>query len=213
MGFFDDDDDEDDDSGEDELPETTYFVFFGSPGKKTAKITSGPRLPTDHSNWRDGARIPVEIAQPLVYEIEEDDEGILRPYFDALGAPLMSLELVNAFNKAGVDNLDTYDAIVREVRTGREHRYKAVNIIGLVSGADMAKSEYENSGLGEGDSGDVWFEKLVLDEKKLAGHLMCRLAENVGIVLVHRKVVDVVNAAEIPGAEYMGFAHPSERSG
>jgi hypothetical protein len=212
MGIFDDDDDENDEATE-ELAETDYFVFYGSPDRDTAKITSGPALPEDYTNWRDGAKIPVEIPQPLVYEIEEDDEGILRPYFDALGAPIMSLELVNAFKKAGVDNLDTYDAIVREVRTGREHRYKAVNIIGLVSGADMAKSEYENSGLGEGDAGDVWFEKLVLDEKKLAGHLMCRLAENVGIVLVHRRVVDVVNAAKIPGAQYIGFAHPAERSG
>lgn len=213
MGIFDDDDDDEAGEPAEELAETDYFVFFSSLGHGTATITSGPVLPEEYSNWRDGAKIPVEIPQPLIYEIEGDDEGVLWPYYDATGAPLMSLELVNAFSKAGVDNLDTYDAIVREVRTGREHRYKAVNIIGLVSGADMAKSEYENSGLGEGDSGDVWFEKLVLDEKRLAGHLMCRLAENVGIVLVHRRVVDVVNAAKIAGAQYIGFAHPAERSG
>ena len=212
MGIFDDDDDDEAGEPAEELAETDYFVFFSSLGRGTATITSGPVLPEEYSNWRDGAKIPVEIPQPLIYEIEGDDEGVLWPYYDATGAPLMSLELVNAFSKAGVESLDMYDAIVREVRTGREHRYKAVNIIGLVSGADMARSEYRPL---------VWVRATPATSglkswcwmKKLAGHLMCRLAENVGIVLVHRRVVDLVNAAKIPGAQYIGFAHPAERSG
>lgn len=210
-GFFDDEDEEE----EETLPETNYFVFFSQLDRQSARVTTSSELPPRYDTWMTGARIPVELPQPLVYEIEPEDEGKLRPYIEEPGAPLMSMELLDALRKAGVDNLDTYDALVREVRTGREFiEYKAVNIIGLVNAADMEQSEYTRSGLGdESDLIDLWFEKLVLDESKLKGQLFFRLAENVGVVLAHRKVVDAVNAANITGSEYIGFAHPAERSG
>ncbi|MBI5017321.1 MAG: hypothetical protein HZB55_17780 [Deltaproteobacteria bacterium] len=138
----------------------------------------------------------------------------MRPYFEEPGAPLMSDELIGALRDAGVDNLDTYEAVIREVRTGREYKnYKAVNIVGIISGADMTKSDYTDSGLSDEASGDLWFDKLVLDETKLAGNLFFRLAENVAIVLASRRVVDVVRAAAIPGGEYLEFAPPEDYSG
>jgi hypothetical protein len=200
--------------GQEPLAETNYFVFFSTVDKRSAKITSGPRLPPLYDNWRSGRRIDIAIPTPLVYEIEPDDEGTLRPYFRELGAPLMSDDLIAVLRTAGVDNLDTYDAVIREVRTGREHRnYKAVNIVGLVDGADLAKSKYTTSGLSGDPIVNVWFEKLVLDEAKLAGNLFFRLAQNVGMVLAHKRVVDAINAANLPGRQYLEFAHPGEFRG
>ena len=200
---------------EEQLPESNYFVFLtGGLDKFCARISSGPKLPPRYSNWMTGRRIDVDIPEPLIYEIDPEDEGKLRPFFREPGAQIMSNELIVTLQQAGVSNLDTYNAIVRETRTGREYLdYKVVNIVGLVSGADLQKSKYSTSGLSDDCVLDLWFEKLVLDEDKLAGHLFFRLAENASIVLMHRAIVDIIKSANIPGREYLLFLHPGEFSG
>jgi hypothetical protein len=195
-------------------PETNYFVFFTEADRQSAKVTMATELPPRYANWMSGSRLPIEVPNPLVYTISAEDEGILRPYFRNPGAPLMSDELIGVLQKAGVDNLDTYNAVIREIRTGKEHHnYKAVNIIGLVSGADMAKSQYTGSGLSDDPVVGLWFSKLVLDEQKIAGQLLFRLAENVSIVLAHKKVVDAIKASNIPGLRYLAFANPASYAG
>ena len=53
---------------------------------------------------------------------------------------LMSEAMVDALLGAGVDNLDTYPAILVDSLNQREFRYVAVNILGLVSMADVANA-------------------------------------------------------------------------
>lgn len=206
-GLWDADDDE-------QLTESTHYVLYSKADENSARISSGPALPPQYDNWMTGSRIEVDLPEPLIYLIDPEDEGIMRPYFRSPGAPLMSIELLAAIRSAGVDNIDTYDAVIRETRTNREfHNYKAVNIIGLISAADLDASVYTSSGLSDEPIMDLWFDKLVLDEDKITDNLFFRLAENVAVVLAHYSVVDAVEAADIPGSEYLGFAHPSERSG
>jgi len=202
------------DDEEEPLPDTNYFVFLTDADRESAKVTMVTQLPPRYANWMTGSRIPIEIPRPLHYAIRAEDEGTLRPYFRTPGAPLMSNDLIGVLGAAGVDNLDTYDAVIREERTGKEYRnYKAVNIVGVVSAADMGKSEYTDSGLSENERVAHWFNKLVLDENKIAGNLLFRLAENVSIVLVHKRVVDAIQASSIPGLRYLEFAHPAEYAG
>ena len=54
----------------------------------------------------------------------------------------MSDELIDALRSAGAGNLETFEAVIEEVGTGRVHRgHKAVNVIGLVSCAGLGASD------------------------------------------------------------------------
>jgi hypothetical protein len=197
----------------DPLPETNYFVFRARVDEDSARISSEPKLPPRYDTWMTGQRLPIELPDPMVYSIDEPDEGTMLPYFTAPGAPLMTDELLGVFEASGVDSLDVYNAIIQETRTGKEYaNYKSVNVVGLVSAADLSESEYSPPTMGE-PLVDVWFEKLVLDEGRCGGQLMFRLAEAVNVVLVHKKVKELVEASQIDGLEYLQFKHPLEHVG
>jgi hypothetical protein len=196
------------------LYDTNYFVFsktYGDDDIQWASISKTPKLPEGSHNWRTGHLIKTEIPTPLIYEIDPDDEGELIPYYDAVAQPLMSDDLVNALQKSGVNNLEVFPAVIRETRTGREYtNYKAVNIVGLVAAADST-SETKDLGLGNGDGMlDSWFSKLVVDEEKAGGFLMFRMAENVTTILIHKKVKDALESADVPRKEHLMFIHPAK---
>ncbi len=197
------------------LYDTNYFVFTTSyDDDDLGRISTEPQLPSEIDNWWVGKRLEIQPSTPLVYQIDEDDEGTLVPFFEELDAPLMSEPLIEVLRSAGVDNLDTYDAVIRETRTGREHRgYKAVNIVGLVKAADES-SNTEDLGLGD-DDGLIatWFEDLVVSEARARGLLLFRLAESVSTILIHKRVKEQIESASIPGVEHLVFIHPARWSG
>jgi hypothetical protein len=208
--FEDEDDDvEDEDDDEEELPPTTYYVL-DSTADDEADITRGPRLKGPLDNWMGGERWAVDVPSNLVFQIEEDDEGVMLPFFNDV-VPLMRVDLLKALREAGVDNIDDYPAIIRETRSGREYRdYRVVNIIGAVRAADLAASDVEPSGFDGSFDIDAFFNTLKLDESAAQGLLLFRLAESVGTILVHAKVREHV---EKSGIEHMEFVHPAEWSG
>jgi hypothetical protein len=98
--------------------------------------------------------------------------------------------------RCGVDNIDTYPAVLVDNANEREFRYFAVNILGLVAAADLSKSQWSNF-----DSAarlDTHFESLAVDPAKARGHLMFRLAEDTGTIIVHAKVKQALESAGIP---------------
>jgi len=196
------------------LYDTDYYVFIGYGDDTCAKISKGPDLPSAYNNWRSGHIIKANIPEPLRYEIHEDDEGVMRPFFSAESQPLMSDGILEILFKCGVDNLDTYRAEIVETRTEKIHvDYKAVNIIGLVAAAGE-ESETKSLGLGPDDSlVSSWFEKLVISETKAHGFLMFRMAESVSIVIVHRKIKEAVENANLPGVDKLDFIHPARWKG
>jgi len=64
--------------------------------------------------------------------------------------------------------------------------YKVVNVVGVVAGADLGRSVYEAS------DGvpliDVSFDSLAIDEKRVAGLLLFRLAESLSAIVVHDRI-------------------------
>src|SRR5438874_10545111 len=123
-----------------DLPATSYYVLVCYDGEE-ADITRGPRLPKPLDNWMGGKRWKTEPPKDLVFEIDEDDEGTMIPFFDDV-IPLMRADMLEGLRKVGVDNIDDYPAIVRETRTAREYKnYRAVNIIGPIRAADLAGSD------------------------------------------------------------------------
>jgi hypothetical protein len=186
--------------------ETNYFILECYRDEDSADPTL-PDLRPPLDNWLGGERLDVEVPQPLIFEIKSGDEGELLPLYTR-AILLMSDDLVQALREAGVDNIDCYDAIVREESTGIEHTdYKAVNIVGVVRAANLTKSDATELGLADDGLINVFFASLVLDEENTRGALLFRLAENVSYIIVHRKVRDHLLAS---GFERLSFEVPEE---
>jgi len=192
-----------------ELPATTHYIFKCSEGNQ-ALLTRPPLLAPPLDNWMGGERWGVNVPKDLVFEIDEDDEGAMLPFFEDV-IPLMRTDLIAELRAAGVDNIDDYPAIVRETRTGREYDdYRAVNIIGAVRGADVSRSDIDPSSFDGELLIDAVFRRLVLDESAIEGLLLFRLAENVSIILIHQDVRDHLTRT---GIESLSFIHPAEWGG
>jgi hypothetical protein len=135
--------------------------------------------------------------------LTEHRNGVSRgvPRQTPSNAPLMRQDLLDALAAAGVDNLQLFDAVLQDPQAAREHRdFKAVNVVGVASAADMEKSVM----LGTSDSTmiDADFDQLVFDEKRPGGLFLFRLAENVSAIVVHEKVKHMIEERNIPGMTF-----------
>lgn len=183
-----------------------YYVMVGEGRHPIMPIASGPDL---EGNWRLGQPITEPVPQPLVYLLNPRYEGQPKPMYYEKAIPVMRDDVAAALSKAGVDNIQYFDAVLKNPATGAEYRnYKAYNIVGLVACADMAASTL--MGTSASRMGDVDFESLVIDESKTGGALLFRLAENVSAIVVHESVKAAIEAAGIPGFVFYG---PGEWSG
>ena len=100
------------------------------PRRGDAVISSYPNLASPMDNWMGGVRWTTPVPEPLVFEIAEEEKGVMRPMFSTHFL-LMSDPLVGALRQSGVDNIEVYTAVIREIETGRTYDdYKAVNILG-----------------------------------------------------------------------------------
>ena len=115
------------------------------------------------------------------------------PAFLSAAIPLFTVELLEALQACGVDNLDTYPVEMTDPHSPEIiKRYRAVNIIGLISAADMARSKaVVHAG---GPLIDVSFDKLVIDPAKTGAAKFFRLAEATGTLVVHESVRDFLVA-------------------
>lgn len=148
--------------------------------------------------WMTGQMIREPVPNPVVFEVDEDYDGELLPMYDD-SILLMRDDLLASLSAAGVDNLQTFPAVVRGPGSQTHSNYKAVNIVGLISCANM-DSSVRVPGT-ESDLIDVDFESLVIDEERTGGALLFRLAEAVNAIVVHRAVRERVEAA-IPGMTF-----------
>jgi len=176
-----------------------YFVMEPnmSGGMLLAPIAKAP----NRQSWTVGARFTAAPALPIVVKIREGYETAEpRPFVDV--PPIMSDELLTVLRAAGVTNLDVYDAVLRSADGSVELKgYKAFNLIGLIKAADLAASTFA-----PGNPSrflDASFDGLVIDEKKVKGVLMFRLAEHTSAVVVHGSIRAAIEAAGIAGIEFV----------
>lgn len=172
-------------------------------------IARGPE-PQIAESWMLGRPIDERsVQQPLKYILDPDYGGTPKAMYGAEVQPVMRDDLVDVLTKAGVDNVQYFRAELFDPESGKQYtNYKAFNIVGLVAAANMQKSEL----MGTSDStiGDVDFHALVLDESKLGGLLLFRLAEKISAIVVHEKIKTAIEAARIQGFVFYG---PGEWSG
>jgi hypothetical protein len=118
--------------------------------------------------------------------------------------PLMSRRLVDALRSAGVANLQTFETRLASVQGDSPpptDHYLAVNIVGCIAAADLARSQINPEVPDRLVSTD--FYALAIDVDKAGGQLMFRLAENVSAVLVHQRVKAAVEAAGIDSLTWL----------
>ncbi|MCK6528885.1 hypothetical protein L6R50_15425 [Myxococcota bacterium] len=93
--------------------------------------------------------------------------------------PVASRPLLDSLIQAGVNNIQTFPAVLRNQDTGEEWaNYFAMNIVGLVDGADMASSVYDTVMEGDGLPPLVDFTDLSLADAKVGVHLLFRVVQS-----------------------------------
>lgn len=104
---------------------------------------------------------------------------------------IMSKRLVTTLQSSGVDNLQIFPAEIKHNITGEViHDFVVVNVIGMVSCADLSKSDAT-------PLADVnYFHKLAIDANKTRGALMFRLAESRIDVIVAEQVAKNIEKGE-----------------
>jgi hypothetical protein len=187
-------------------PEPNYFVMTCEglyPAADVRRVTKVPGTP-----WFNGQPVRTGVPEPVVFTVDPDYPGDLKPLY-LEGVPLIRDDLVKALSEAGVDNLQLFPAVVQDKKKKKEYtNFKVFNVIGAISAANMGESTV----MGTSDSTkiDVDFDSLVLDESKIGGALLFRLAEAVSAIVVHKKVKEHIEASKIPGMTFYG---PGEWSG
>ena len=159
------------------------------------------------ADWDLGRKHTVPIPQPLEFELKPlnpnaSDHGPDLPEYFKGPIPLFRDDLIAALREIGVDNLDVYDVTIKDPDNGESYtNYKAVNIIGAIAAADMARSAATvHPG---GAVLDVEFDGFAVDEERTGGALMFRLAENTQAILVHEKVADHLDERGFDALDYL----------
>jgi hypothetical protein len=186
--------------------ETNYFVMSCEgivPGTMIGTFPKIMALP-----WMSGQPIKGKIPEPLEFELDPMYKGKLKPFYKGR-IPLMRDDLIAALRKAGVDNLQLFTAVLKDPFEKKEHKdYKAFNVVGAIAAADLKKSKTMFPQ--KAKKIDMTFDTLAIDESKVGGPLMFRLAESVNAIMVHSKVKLVVEESGIVG---MTFYKPEEWAG
>jgi hypothetical protein len=176
-----------------------YWVLSAG-GNPNAMLLSALPKPGPFQGWMSGrpfAKLPV---QPVVATVKPGYEQADAPVFDE-SPQVMTNEFLEVLRSAGVDNIDVYDAEIQSKDgTVRLQGYQAYNIVGLVSAADLAKTEFAADNPSRQIDGSI--RSLVVDETKARGLLLFRLAESVDTILVHRSIKAALERHGFRGVQF-----------
>jgi hypothetical protein len=125
-----------------------------------------------------------------------DDEDTVLAELWKSPLPAMSKRLHAVLVEAGVSNLDAYPLEIADPSSGEVlHDHVAFNLIGKVAAVDLTASVMAATNTDKMVSAS--FDQLALDEQRIGGALMFRLAESVSTIIVHRSVKERIESAGI----------------
>lgn len=134
-------------------------------------------------NFISGNIISASIDNPMVFTTDAKAGDTLRDFFDA-SYPIISKRFLDLLTNSGVDNLQIFPAIVKSEIDGTIwDDYFSINILGLISCADLSKSTYS-----EIMPGHYRFKELAINAEKAHGALLFRLKEHSPTIIMHRSV-------------------------
>jgi hypothetical protein len=166
----------------------------------TSGITKEPDLPGFGTSFLTGALIAEPIQTPMTFSSTFSQQDPPKS-MAGLSIPLWSNDLIDLFRRIGVSNFQCFESKVIAAKdphlewTG----YFAVNVLGLVSAADMSKSTYTEITTSPGGTPFAGFTSLVLEASRASPFDMFRLAENASTLVVSTRVVDALRANPRPG--------------
>src|SRR5690606_17986634 len=171
-------------------------------GREPMMLDSMPDLPEENEDdWMFGQPFTVEPEQPIFVAIREDNEN-LTPLNFYKNPQVASKAFVDALVEAGVDNIVTYDVVLRS-RTDPSitvDGYKAINIIGWVKAAGPGTVYLTDSRIF-----DASMKNVELEPRSIKGLYMFRLAQSMRTIVVHEKVKQRLEAK---GFEDLIFTEP-----
>jgi len=109
--------------------------------------------------------------------------------------PLMSKRLIDAFREAGVDNIQSFPVKIENIETKEvlNKEYLLVNVVGLISCANLEGTEYVNLG----DAYD--FIDLKIHKDKAKQLPLFRLAESPYEIIVNGRIANIINSEKYKG--------------
>jgi len=130
-----------------------------------------------------GNIIDIPVDNPMVYTTNAKAGDTLRDFLKG-SFTIMSKRFLNLLKEGGADNLQVFPAIIKSDVDGTIwDDYFGVNIIGLISCADLSKSTYS-----EIMPGHYRFKELAINAEKAHGALLFRLKEHSPTIIIHRSV-------------------------
>ena len=180
-----------------------YFLnCFGPLDRDRASLKNIPQF--EDVFWNTGSIVTKLLPDPIAIDLYTDEGDAMVPMFNA-GILVMSNHMINALLNSGVDNLQVFNAILRDKKNGKRYDdYSVVNIVGKVSCADLTKSTFS---INDEPIIDVDFESVVIDESKTRNFLMFRMAECISGIIVHHSIKKSLESANI---QYLDFISPED---
>lgn len=146
----------------------------------------------DDISFIEGTILSQQFPTPLIFSTRHSSKEPPKG-MHGQEIPIMSDLFITTLQKAGISNLQCFPVEIRSSTDGSIWKnYKAVNIVGLISAADLDKSEYTPiiDRPGENAIPLVAFEKLKINTSRTSGSLLFILAEEPGTIIVAESVVE-----------------------
>lgn len=134
--------------------------------------------------FRSGMALDPDVEGPMLFKLDEEvHDGELPTLFTTPGF-ITTKKFLAELRRAGIDNLQSYDAIIEDPVDGRRiEDYAFVNVIGLVECANLNKSKANRIG-----PKIRMINELVLDASRIPDLDLFRLAEDKRFILISERV-------------------------
>jgi len=130
-----------------------------------------------------GDLITMPVDNPMVFTTNGKAGDVMRDFLKS-SFTIMSKRFLKMLQGAGVDNLQTFPVIIKSTEDETIwDDYFGVNILGLISCADLSKSTYT-----EIMPGHYRFRELAINPEKAKGTLLFRLQEHIPTIIMEGSV-------------------------
>lgn len=177
-----------------------YYSLINNIRYESKVVIKEPKdLPIELS-FISGKVITTTFRSPLVFTTNAKQGDEIRDFLKA-SIPLFSKKFLEVLQGAGVDNLQVVPAIIKSDVDGSVwENYYAINVLGMISCADLSKSTYS-----EIMPGYYKFKELAIDASKAKEALLFRLHEHTPTILMHLNVGKYI-ASQDPDRKLTGWA-------
>lgn len=135
--------------------------------------------------------------------MNKESQGVLNDNLVVLGGPhVFSKPLLNVLRECGVDNVQEFPCIIRNLVTGDSFdSHSIVSIVGKIGCIDHDNSEVDYL---DGDSSKIFaYGYLTLDESKIGGPPLFLLAEMPVQIIIRRDIAEAIEQAGITGVRFV----------